>query len=164
MIRINFIVTLIFIISLNVASAASFDIGITGVNANSSQNSGVGFNLDVIFGQRGSQFVIGTTKALQKNKSGELYQSTEMLDVNYRFSNISLGAFYGGVVFDVEDFLSSWNFNRINYQYGFSLELFFRVAKNWNLGIETRRHQWIDLDNREGYTSYWLNLNYLFNL
>ena len=68
-----------------------------------------------------------------------------MLDLGLRFSNLSIGSFFGGVVFDVEDFFSSWNFNRINYQYGLSLELFFRIAPRWNLGLETRRHFWIKI-------------------
>ena len=143
------------------SNAISFDIGITGIKENSSQSSGLGFNLDLIFGKRGAQIVLGTTKALQKNKSSDLYQSTEMLDLNLRFHNFSIGGFDGGVVFDVEDFFSSWNFNRINYQYGLSLELFFRVAPRWNIGVETRRHFWIKDIDKNNYSSYWLNLNYL---
>ena len=150
-----------FLIPLN-SSAVTFDIGITGIKENSSQNFGAGFNLDLIFGKKGAQFVLGTTKALQKNKESELFQSTEMLDLGLRFSNLSVGGFFGGVVFDVEDFFSSWNFNRINYQYGLSLELFFRVAPRWNLGLETRRHFWIKNIDKNNYSSYWVNLNYLF--
>lgn len=156
---------LIFLLLTSIdAYSVSFDIGVTGAKAGSSQNLGYGFNLDLIFGKRGAQVVLGTTKILQKNKNNDLYQSTEVIDLNLRLSNLSIGIFYGGVVFNVEDFLSSWNFNQINYQYGPSIELFFRISDNWNFGIESRYHLWIDSEGKDNYLSYWVNLNYIINI
>ena len=146
------------------AESLQLDLGLNVINKSDHQKLGYGFNLDVIFGRYGNQFVIGTTKALQKNQVGDLYRSIEMLNLNYRMKNISIGVFYGGVVDDVEDFLSSWNFNDISYQHGLSLELFFKIAKSWNLGLEYRYHSWADDQRGPAYDSLWVNLNYLFSI
>ena len=130
MIKILYTLLIISSCYIEKTSALTFDFGLTLASSNSEQDAGVGFNLDLIFGKKGSQFVIGTTKALQKNKQDDLYRSTEMLDLNFRLNNISAGLFYGGVVSNVEDFLSSWNFNRIEYQYGYSFEIFFNVNQS----------------------------------
>ena len=104
MFRLLPLICLVYILDPFKASGVTYDIGVTGIKSSSSSHTGLGFNLDLIFGKRGNQLVVGTTKALQKNVGNDLYRSTEMLDLNWRFTNLGIGVFYGGVVFDVEDF------------------------------------------------------------
>ncbi len=158
------IILMIALLSSYQVQALNLDAGLTILKKNQQQLTGFGFNLDLIFGRVGSQIIIGTTKALQKNNSNNLFQSTEMLDIGYRMSNVSVGTFLGGTVNDVEDFFNSWNFSRINYQYGYAFEIFFKLANRWNFGIETRRHIWAKRDRLKNYQTYWLNLNYLFSI
>ena len=160
----KYIIFILLSFSSNVFSL-NLDFGATlGERSLDNANSAYGFNIDLLFGKRGSQFGIGSTKALEKRKDNDLYQSLEALDVFYRFNNLSIGGFFGGVVYDVEDFFDSWNFNDINYQYGYNVELFFNLFNRWNLGIEMRRHIWSKESSGDDYNSYWINLNYLFSI
>ena len=54
----------------------------------------------------------------------DLYKKKKKVDVGLRFNNIAIGAFFGGVINDAKDFLDSWRFSDINYQYGASVGYF----------------------------------------
>ena len=142
--------------------ALNLDFGASVKKAEGDGNPAYGFNLDLLFGRIGSQFYLGTSKSLEKMEN-DLYRSFEAVDAGFRFNNIAIGGFFGGVINDAKDFLDSWRFSDINYQYGLSLELFLRLGSRWNLGIESRRHFWSEESSGDDYTTYWMNLNYLFS-
>lgn len=142
--------------------ALNLDFGASVKKAEGGGNPAFGFNLDLLFGSVGNQFYLGTSKSLEKSDN-DLYRSFEAVDVGLRFKNIAIGGFFGGVINDAKDFLDSWRFGDINYQYGASAEIFLRLGARFNLGIEVRRHFWSDESSGDDYTSYWANLNYLFS-
>jgi hypothetical protein len=153
----------VFFLSFNDSYALNLDFGVSVKKAEDGGNPAYGFNLDLLFGQVGNQFYIGTSKSLEKTDN-DIYRSFEALDVGLRFKNIAIGGFFGGVISDAEDFLDSWRFSDISYQYGVSVELLLRLGSRWNLGVEARRHLWSEESSGDDYTTYWMNLNYLFSL
>lgn len=152
----------LFTLIIKNSYALNLDFGVSVKKADDGGNPAYGFNLDLLFGQIGNQFYLGTSKSLEK-VDNDLYRSFEAVDVGFRFNNIAIGGFFGGVINDAKDFLDSWRFSDINYQYGASVELFLRLGSRWNLGVEARRHIWSEESSGEDYTTYWMNLNYLFS-
>ena len=152
----------LFTLFIKSSYALNLDFGASVKKAEDGGNPAYGFNLDLLFGSVGNQFYLGTSKSLEK-MDNDLYRSFEAVDVGFRFNNIAIGGFFGGVINDAKDFLDSWRFSDINYQYGASAELFLRLGTRWNLGVEARRHIWSEESSGEDYTTYWMNLNYLFS-
>ena len=157
------IIIFIFFISNNL-HALNLDIGFTTGKTNSSnKNQANGFNLNLLFGNQGQQFGIGTKKVLQKQNNNK-YNSLESLSVFYRSNYYSFGVFYGGSIPDVENFIKSFKFSEITYQHGASIELIIPLGNSFLLGLEGRHHVWHKDSAGDDFQSYWLNLNYKFSL
>ena len=156
------IVLLIATLIVDCAYPLDLDIGFTlgRANINNDKLSG-GVNLSLLWGRRGNQFGIAGKKYFRKYN--ENYQVNEMIDLFFRFSNISFGGFYGGYTGDAENFLNSFDFSSVSYQYGPFVELFFPLSSRINIGIEGRHHIWEQGQDDSSYQSIWLNLKYLFS-
>ena len=141
-------------------SAYSLSFGLKGGLANSEQsNYGGGFTARVFFNSGKHHFGFGGKKTFYSQSN--LTNLHELLEVFYRYDFLTVGAFYGGHVSDVKNYLQDGLFSKkgLTFQNGGFVGLSYFINPRWEIEIEGVYHNWISSE-KNNYMSSWINVSF----
>ena len=140
--------------------AYSLSFGLKGGLANSNQSVyGGGFTARVFFNSGHHLFGLGGNKAFYSKSN--LVNLHELVEVFYRYKSLTVGAFYGGHVSDVKNYLQDGLFSTsgVDFQNGGLLGLSYFLNSRWEIEIEGLYHNWTS-SGKNNYISSWVNLRF----
>ena len=140
--------------------AYSISFGLKGGAGNWEPSSyGAGFTARIFFNSGDHRFGLGEKKTFHNESNATSIH--DLFEAFYRYKFVTIGAFYGGHVSNVDNYLEDGLFSKkgLSFQNGGFLGLSYFISPRVELEVEGLYHNWVSSE-KKNYISSWLSLSY----
>jgi len=157
---ITLFITFIVLLFPKEGSSYSLSFGLKGGAANWDESSyGGGFTARIFFTSGKQSFGLGEKKTFYKQSN--VTSIHDLYELFYRYDLLTVGAFYGGHVNNVQNYLKDGLFSEkgLDFQNGGFIGFSYFLNPLWEIEVEGIYHNWVS-SGKNNYVSSWVSLSY----